>query len=177
LRRKGAMPWPNPENSDAFNSVFEMRILTKEGATQVGLPLPCTKDASPSLRSMSHTPSDRVSAEPSSSRESASAVAIHENREKNEAAMEFPQLEGQSGESAGVMRTEFTAGEILFSTAREVIQRLLKSPMKESELASALQVSTSQVRAWLLRLIDEDVVTKQRKPVAYITKQPPLFRG
>lgn len=82
----------------------------------------------------------------------------------------------RSGESTDMAPTELPVGEILFATVRQVIQRLLKTPMKESELASALQVSTPQIRTWLLRLVDEDVVTRQKKPVGYIAKQPPLFR-
>lgn len=58
---------------------------------------------------------------------------------------------------------------------REVIQRLLNSPMKEAEVAAALAVSTAQAKAWLQRLIEEGLVEKQKKPGGYITTRSRLF--
>ena len=59
-------------------------------------------------------------------------------------------------------------------TVREVMQRLLTTPVKEAEVGNALDVSTTQAKAWLQRLVDEGVVEKQKKPVAYKVKQSRL---
>ncbi len=47
--------------------------------------------------------------------------------------------------------------------------------MKEAEVATALDVSSAQAKAWLRRLIDEGVIEKQKKPAAYIVKRYSLF--
>jgi len=68
-----------------------------------------------------------------------------------------------------------TPAEALFAAVREVITMLLKAPMKDSEVAAALDVTTAQAKAWLQRLADEGVIEKQKKPAGYIVKQSSLF--
>jgi predicted transcriptional regulator len=53
--------------------------------------------------------------------------------------------------------------------------RLLKAPMKDAEVAAALDISNAQAKAWLLRLLDEGVIEKKKKPSGYIVKQSRLF--
>ena len=52
---------------------------------------------------------------------------------------------------------------------------LLKVPMKDTEVAATLNVSTAQAKVWLQRLVDEGVLEKQKKPAGYIVKQSSLF--
>ena len=66
------------------------------------------------------------------------------------------------------------AGE-LFSAVRAAIQQLLSVPKKDAEVAAALEVSNAQAKAWLQRLVDEDVLEKQKKPAGYVVKQKRLF--
>lgn len=47
--------------------------------------------------------------------------------------------------------------------------------MKEAEVAVALEVSTTQAKAWLQRLVKEGVLEKQNQPGRYIVKQSHLF--
>ncbi|MBK8285025.1 MAG: hypothetical protein IPK97_09095 [Ahniella sp.] len=58
---------------------------------------------------------------------------------------------------------------------RTVILSLLNVPMKHSEVASALNVSTGKARAWLQHLVDEGTIEQRRKPAGYIVKQSSLF--
>jgi len=55
------------------------------------------------------------------------------------------------------------------------MQRLLRVPMKEAEVATELDVSTAQARQWLSRLVAEGVIEKRKKPIGYIVKQTGLF--
>jgi DNA processing protein len=55
------------------------------------------------------------------------------------------------------------------------IQEALSTPMKDAEVAAALEVSTAQAKAWLQRLVDEGVLEKKKKPAGYIVKQKRLF--
>ena len=72
-------------------------------------------------------------------------------------------------------KTESTPADALFAAVREVLRLLLKAPMKDAEVAAALDISNAQAKAWLQRLVDEGVIEKQKKPVGYIVKQSNLF--
>ena len=74
-----------------------------------------------------------------------------------------------------VVQIESTPAEALFAAVREVIQRLLEAPMKDAEVAVALDVSKPQAKAWLQRLVVEGAVEKQKKPAGYIVKRNGLF--
>ncbi len=65
--------------------------------------------------------------------------------------------------------------EALFEAVRELLRHLLATPMKDSEIAVALDVSTAQVKVWLQRLVDEGFIEKQKKPAGYVLKQARLF--
>jgi predicted Rossmann fold nucleotide-binding protein DprA/Smf involved in DNA uptake len=143
LRKKGAIAWPNPEDVDSFNAVFNANMPSHAASAQIGLVLfsngrpPDPLPATPAVRETAPT---------------------HENgagvREANKAA-----------------EIESTPAEALFAAAREAIQRLLNTPMKDAEVAAALDVSNAQAKAWLERLLAEGVLEKQKKPAGYILKQ------
>jgi len=60
-----------------------------------------------------------------------------------------------------------TPKDELFEKVKEVILKL-HMPITEADAANALQVSKSQTRDWLQRLVSEGVLTKQRKPIKYV---------
>lgn len=60
--------------------------------------------------------------------------------------------------------------EDLFSKVRELLLAFLEHPKKETEVASALDVTATQARAWLKRLTEDGVVTRRSKPVSYVAK-------
>ena len=63
----------------------------------------------------------------------------------------------------------------LFVVVREVLQTLLQVPMKEVEVATALNVSKAQAKAWLLRLISEGTIEQRKRPARYVVKRSNLF--
>lgn len=56
----------------------------------------------------------------------------------------------------------------LFLLVKKLIEQNLQEPKKEKELAKLLNVSSSQIKSWLNRLIDENIIVKQGKPVQYV---------
>lgn len=72
--------------------------------------------------------------------------------------------------SPPVPKAPSTPADMLLDTVRSVLQAMLKSPMKDSEIATALDVSLSQTRDWLRRFVDEGVIEKKIRPSRYITK-------
>jgi DNA processing protein len=177
LRRKGAISWPNPETTEEFTSVFERSISIREGATQVGLPLPCPNDEFHLAVNSTSDFSDIKSVPHSSPNQIPPVAPTQENRKESGVLKDVQQSKcsGDKSTSPGTVQSELAPSEVLFSTVRQVAQLLLENPIGEAELASTLQVSTSQARAWLKRLIDEGIVIKHKKPMGYITKQSPLF--
>jgi DNA processing protein len=53
--------------------------------------------------------------------------------------------------------------ELLFAVVRDEIPRLLSKPMKDKEVAAALDLTNAQTKAWLRRLVDEGVLEKKNR--------------
>jgi DNA processing protein len=143
LRKKGAIAWPNPQDVDSFNAVFNANMPTHAASAQIGLAL-----------FSNGGPADTLPA--------ASVVRETGPTQENGAGI---------GEANKAAEIESTPAEALFAAAREAIQRLLNTPMKDAEVAAALDVSNAQAKAWLQRLLAEGVLEKQKKPAGYILKQ------
>jgi DNA processing protein len=62
----------------------------------------------------------------------------------------------------------------LFAKVREILGRM-KTPKTEAEVAVDLQVSKSQAKEWLHRLVEEGVIKKFTKPVRYGPKSQSSF--
>ncbi|AOS03249.1 hypothetical protein BRM22_17255 [Xanthomonas oryzae pv. oryzae] len=91
------------------------------------------------------------------------------------AALVSPSPEGPPEPASPTVSAPATPADALFAAVREAITLLLKTPMKDVEVAAALDLTTAQAKAWLQRLADEGVIEKQKKPAGYIVKQSGLF--
>ena len=178
LRSKGALPWPNPQDTDAFEAVFEAAAPNQVPSPQSGLALFSEDGPSgvaptpPSFPAT--TPAIDAPSEPAPP--SAAVPADKPVEATPESAPSSAPTPEATPEAAGpVATTPSTPADTLFATVRGVLQLLLKSPMKDAEVAAALDVSTAQAKAWLQRLVDEGVIEKQKKPAGYIVKQSSLF--
>lgn len=178
LRGKGAIPWPNPQDADAFEGVFDVAAPTPVVSPQSGLALfssdgptdiAPTPPAAPETSPVTEDP--REPAPPSVSAPNDEPVEL--------APYPVPSVTQTPGAkpdaTSPVALTASTPADTLFAAVREVIQLLLKAPMKDAEIATALDVSNTQAKVWLQRLVDEGVIEKQKKPAGYIVKQSSLF--
>ena len=178
LRSKGALPWPNPQDADAFEGVFDVATPVPPAPPQSGLelfPSDGPSEVAPTLSAVPETPPANESpTEPAPPPVSAPSEAPVDPMP--DAAPSVAQVVEAKPEAAGSLpTTASTPADTLFAAVREVIQLLLKAPMKDAEVAAALDVSNAQAKAWLQRLVDEGVVEKQKKPAGYIVKQSSLF--
>lgn len=170
LRKKGALAWPEPQDAEAFQAVFEAvtPVIETAAPTSAGL----FWDDKPSV-SASATTAMAADVQPLRP-----VLAVSKDRQNLPAASQaheaMPASKTQP-QNDKVIRTESNLGYALFSAVREVMQQLLITPMKEAEVGNALEVSTPQAKAWLQRLVDEGVLEKQKKPVAYKVKESRLF--
>lgn len=178
LRSKGAIPWPNPQDVDAFEAVFDVAMPTPSASPQSGLALFSNEGQS------DPAPTSPVMPEavlvPEVAKELLPPVVVApETRPIAPVADELPPVpvdaEPRVETDNPVVPAESSPADALFSAVREVILSLLTIPMKDAEVAVALDVSNTQAKAWLQRLVDEGVLEKQKKPAGYIVKQSSLF--
>ncbi len=177
LRSKGALPWPNPQDADTFEAVFEVATPTPVPSPQSGLALffeDRPSGVAPTRPSfLAKTP---AIAAPSESAPPSAAAPIDEPVESAPESILSAALTPEGiPEAAGPAAAPSTPADTLLAAVRGVMQLLLRSPMKDAEVAAALDVSTVQAKAWLQRLVEEGVIEKQKKPAGYIVKQSTLF--
>jgi predicted Rossmann fold nucleotide-binding protein DprA/Smf involved in DNA uptake len=167
LRKKGALPWPNPQDVDALQVVFEIVTQAPVQPPQSGLALfsgDRATDVAPSTPSV---------AEPAPAIETPSSEPLVPPPDP--ASLVSPPSEIPSDTASTPASGPATPADALFAAVRQTITSLLKAPMKDAEVATALDVTTAQAKAWLQRLADEGVIEKQKKPAGYILKQSSLF--
>ena len=180
LRKKGALPWPSPQDVDSFEDVFNVAMPTPTASPQVGFALFSNEDPS-SADTKPTTPvsPDTAPAPQAASESSAPVDVVFDAQPPAEASEELPPVTPEAvapiDEAKEFPQPESTPAEVLFATVRTAIQQLLSTPMKDAEVAAALDVSNAQAKAWLQRLVDEGVLEKQKKPAGYVVKQKRLF--
>lgn len=181
LRKKGALPWPNPQDADSFEDVFNMAMPTPTASPQVGFALFPDKDPrSADAKPTAPVPPDATPLAQAASEPSVPVNVVSDAKPPTAALEEPPPLTPEpvapTDKAKESPPPESSPAEVLFATVRATIKQLLKTPMKDTEVADALNVSSAQAKAWLKRLVEEDVVEKQKRPVRYIIKQKQLFK-
>lgn len=83
--------------------------------------------------------------------------------ESQEPAPKLPELKQVVNE------TELLSAQMLFNTVREILKRELTTAKTETEVAELLDVSKSQAKAWLTKLVEDGQLEKTTKPVRYHT--------
>ena len=87
-----------------------------------------------------------------------------------------------SSESVPSLKSDVSSlkpADQLFTKVKEIILNM-NMPKTETEVAAELQVSKSQAREWLQRLVEQGALTKKRKPVRYFIqseRQESLFNN
>lgn len=174
LRNKGALPWPNPQDVDSFEALFNVATPARTAPAQVGLALFSDDVPSPADAKQA-VPAPLDAASPLKT-EKAPSIPVSVVSDEPVVASEEPLPVTLSMDKAkDSLQSESTPAEVLFAAVRTAIQQLLSTPMKDAEVAAALGVSTAQTKAWLQRLVDEGLIEKQKKPAGYIVKQSNLF--
>jgi DNA processing protein len=181
LHTKGAIPWPEPRDTNALRAVFDSARRTIAPAAP----------AKPSLFSNDPAPAAISNIDPPTSAETQSTPKTGEERlppeaaagerpcsreptDAPEATAGEPEPNPECGQASA--HGSATPADILFETVRGILQQLLISPMNDAEIAGALGVTIVQARAWLLRLVEAGALEKHKKRYAYTGEQRRLFR-
>jgi predicted Rossmann fold nucleotide-binding protein DprA/Smf involved in DNA uptake len=178
LRKKGALPWPNPQDVDALQAVLDIVSQAPVQPPQSGLALfsgAGAREDSPSTPSVAE-PAPAIEAPSESAPPPTEAPSSDPIEPTPEPAALVPPPPAVSPKTdSPTVSTPMAPADALFAAVREVITSLLKVPMKDAEVAATLEVSSAQAKAWLQRLVDDGVIEKQKKPAGYILKQSSLF--
>jgi DNA processing protein len=173
LRLKGAMPWPEPEDSDALQAIFDEK---SEAAHRTPQGEPALFDEAPpgpaeltsvaTVGALEETVTAADGSAPTLSQEAPSGAGNLLETSTRETI-----LQSAETESADLSTSPHSPAEALFDAVRESMRRLLTKPMKDAEIATALDVSPAQAKAWLNRLLDEGTLEKKNKPAGYVVKR------
>ena len=178
LRNKGALAWPNPQDADEFEGVFDVTVPTPVASPQSGLSL-FSSDGPADIAPTPPTVAEKSPESEAQSEEKTAAIVAPDVKPVEQATGPLPPVaqvpEAKPEAASPLAKMESTPADALFAAVREVLRLLLKAPMKDAEVAAALDISNAQAKAWLQRLVDEGVIEKQKKPVGYIVKQSNLF--
>ncbi|MBT9539969.1 DNA-processing protein DprA [Thiobacillus sp.] len=178
LCKKGALPWPNPQDVDSFEAVFNVTKPSPATSQQVGFAL-----------FMNDEPYDAAHVTPSPLNATLASYAGNVLTTTTDVlsdakpVAERPERLSTVTQVASVpfiketdtQKAITTPAELLFAAVRDSILLLLNKPMKDAEVAAALDVTNAQAKTWLQRLVDEGVLDKHKKPVRYIVKPSSLF--
>ena len=175
LRIKGAKPWPNPTDSSELERVFNEDAFTGTEQEQRGLSLfdidqqalsgECEVDVSENNALIDDTAKVLLQEDPLHLKDPVTEVGL---------TTVLLEISGDSRDIPLVSPINLTApndlqtpADALFVVVRDLIRHLLLVPMKDSEVAEKLNVSTKQAQAWLRRLEEDGVVKKQKKTAIY----------
>ena len=172
LQRKGALPWPNPRDSDALAEVFNVQRGSATPTVQVDLSLPSNggppaSDAASTSRVAPHAASVQTEGKQSAP-VGVPSGPTQPSAASSESSLASGEVAAQVGEAPHPPPLESTPAVVLFAAARAAILRLLTVPMKDVEVAAALDVSSAQAKAWLQRLATGAEVEKLSRPVRYV---------
>ncbi|HRF06971.1 DNA-processing protein DprA [Accumulibacter sp.] len=179
LRKKGALPWPNPRDTDSFAEVFNVRMPAPAPSLKVGFS-PLDGPSAAGATSSAAEPLDTAPASQNERESRAPVDAVFDSRSPTAVSEQHPPITpdavAPTGEAKMLPQSETTPADVLFGAVRAAIQQLLSAPMKDAEVAAALKVSNAQAKAWLQRLVDDGRVEKLTKPARYVARsQPSLF--
>jgi predicted Rossmann fold nucleotide-binding protein DprA/Smf involved in DNA uptake len=158
LRKKGAISWPDPQDVAELKEVFNAATSGAVAPSEIG------PDVQPKAAMESPPPVSIVQ----------EALDLAEPSDTHILPI-AGELEGRPRSRETSARTPNSPADTLLATAREAVQQLLITPMKDNEVAAALDISTAQAKIWLQRFVNEGVLEKRKKPNVYITKQFRLF--
>lgn len=183
LRDRGAKQWPNPTSPADLDQVFNAEPLAGPTHEQGGLSLfETSKKLEPDSdiveKSVQQEVTPVVTKVQLQEEPAPAIVAVEETVSEDvlplSVAIESaPEEAAPPDEPAPI--DPLSPAAALFEAVRELMRHLLATPMKDSEVAAALDVSTTQARAWLQRLEEEGFIKKQKKPAGYVLRSKELF--
>ena len=180
LREKGALPWSDPQDMNAFEDVFNVALPRTMVGPQDELALISNEGVSAANGKPTALKPPEAAPMPQAQSELSASDGIISDAQRSAKASEEPppvitEAIPRIEEAKESPQPQLTLAEELFAAVSAVIQQLTSEPIKDADVAAALDVSNAQAKAWLQRLVDEGVIEKQSRPVQYVVRRPDLF--
>lgn len=184
LKNKGAIPWPNPQDVRSFEDVFSVQMAVPEPTSlrQEGLDLDLfVGESHPSVATIQavstlHDDASVLQSEGDVSGKVGTVIDMHPSALASKRSLSATTAAvWNMSETSELPRQDASPAEQLFAAVRAVIEQLVSVPMKDAEVADALNISNAQAKVWLKRLVAEGVLEKLKKPAGYIVKKKELF--
>jgi DNA processing protein len=181
LRTKGALPWPNPLDADAFEEIFHSptNSPTSELHTKSSLEFTYEDGLIDALPNEPVFPERQFEIMEPVGASQLSFLELAEkppNLTSKQRLIDMQILPARPHPVSLIATTVSAPADTLFEVVQEIIVLLLQAPIKDTEVAAALGVSNVQAKLWLKRLVDQGVIEKLNKPAGYIVKQSTLFQ-
>ena len=177
LQKRGALPWPEPKDSESFLKVFNKEKIPSSAETDLfSSSLNCSVETEQADLSVSFEEKQENAIqsfeEPKSIEETRSGS--FQTDEKKEEKMGSCQVSAASEKVLQIAKDDAISNpaDLLFESVRIIA---FQKPMQDSEFASAMEVNKTQASDWLKRLMKEGVVKKTKRPVRYVIDQENLF--
>ncbi|MFM0042531.1 DNA-processing protein DprA [Paraburkholderia sediminicola] len=170
LQRRGASPWPNPQNAESLLDLLAAlptRAHASEQADLIAAP-----SSEPSARSAETVPieGDMLPAE---------ATSLPTESMSTESVQDTPEISHITEITADAPPVGCSSKKVpadqLWATAQSLLEQILTSPMKEGDISDALGISATQTKEWLKRLLDEGVIERKERPVTYVLRSGRLL--
>jgi len=181
LRRKGASPWPDAAEQHVIARVFDV-VANSGGVVSSGSQSLFSEDPIGNSQEQPGVAPESKGTNAESLVESSEVVKTGVSlTESVSDVIDSPSSDESRNEGDVIHETgagqeaPTTPAEAVFRVVTDQLCELLSEPMKEAEVAAALDVSTAQAKQWLHRLVELGLVEKQKKPVGYVTKPKQLF--
>jgi DNA processing protein len=151
LIKKGATLWPNPNTPSDFTALVNKTGVNKEVRMAVNVEEKTQADITQPAISIEQNPTP---------------VSLFQAGPFQSDSIK--QLDSKSITLTNTAEELHSAlAEELFLYVSNLISKLLISPMKDTQIASELEVSLPQTKAWLNRLVAEDKIIKINKGGSY----------
>ena len=166
LQKKGARPWPNPHDTPAFRALLDQARSTFSSTTTGALSL---FEEESSARFNHVLPGRRQATVDSiSAKESSLTQPIREkplNFTVGEPSASLSRRD--ANQDLAQFHAQVLPSDAVFEAVHKAIRQILAIPMKETDVALALGVTTPQAKKWLHRMVAEGTVERLNKPVRY----------
>jgi DNA processing protein len=148
LLRRGAKPWPNPQDSNELCELLSgAAAMLPDVSQQKEIPFASVAIRCPDETEALAAPPDSVDAERCDHAPS--------------------DVESASVEPALAVQKEPSPADQLLNAVRQLLESHLLHDRTEDEVSHDLAITKPQAKAWLARLVDEGVLEKLKKPLRY----------
>lgn len=172
LRKNGALPWPEPNSVDEFEMVFNSKnIINTKTPSQMDF-LSSSERCTYSQNSMvkeSISLKETFNEDPETD---IGRVVTQEGDTEYKTSKNYSSYISEKNkllheqEKSPDLKTSMA--DKLFIEAKKIIEQLLVKPMKDDEVATALNITQPQARKWLERLVGSDTLKKDEETGYYI---------